>query len=83
MASIRGALTVLQPGSTVVAFLQTRTRWLTSLRDQLLAEGALEEGGHGLLRLTTYVTFKSVGAATTFVTGGASVSARLAWLPDD
>ncbi len=81
IASIGGGSTILHPGSTIIGAVQPSPRWLIVQRSRLAVDGLLEDVGDGrLVRVKSFITFKSVGDATSFVTGGASLSARLAWM---
>lgn len=84
VATIRGVVTVLLPGSHVVAEVVEGRKWLVAKRAELTATGVLvpsPDRRHLVVR--AYVTFGSPEEATIFVTGGAQASARLTWTPID
>lgn len=83
-ATMRGGETVLLPGSRVVADVCANTHWLRAKRAELLGSGVLVGGeDERYLTVAAFVTFRTAREATAFVTGGASASARLTWMPVD
>ncbi|WP_408903069.1 hypothetical protein [Methylobacterium radiotolerans] len=83
-ATMRGGETVLLPGSRVVADVCANTQWLREKRIELIGSGVLVPGDDArYLTVAAFVTFRSAREATAFVTGGASASARLTWMPVD
>jgi len=83
-ATMRGGETVLLPGSRVVADVSTNTHWLREKRAELIGSGVLVPSGDDrYLTVAAFVTFRTAREATAFVTGGASASARLTWMPID
>jgi hypothetical protein len=83
-ASMQGRVTMLLPGSCILKSAGTKPRWLSEKRQELIESGALRSVGDGrLLLLTTMVCFETAREAAIFVSGGASISARLVWTPID
>lgn len=83
-ASMLGRETILLPGSTIVAETRGSSKWVSARRADLVEKGALvDHVDPRLMRLATFVSFRSAQEATAFVTGGASASARLTWMPVD
>ncbi|WCS24865.1 hypothetical protein LOK46_27685 [Methylobacterium sp. NMS14P] len=81
-ASMLGRETIVLPGSTIVAASRGTSKWLPERKAELLGRGVLT--GHAdarLLRLTTFVKFRTAQEATAFVSGGACASACLTWRP--
>jgi hypothetical protein len=82
LARMRGRETVLIPGSKVLGGTQPKPRWLRDKRELLLRSGVLRPASDGaLLDVVSFIRFETSHEAATFVAGGASVSARLVWVP--
>ncbi len=83
LASMRGRTTMLLPGSQVLNG-GDKPLWVARKRDELLQRGAMRPiGDNRLLLVVTIICFDTAYEAATFVSGGASISARLIWTPMD
>jgi hypothetical protein len=83
-ASMLGRETILLPRSTIIAQTRGGAKWIAHRKAELLGRGVLVPHADGrLLLVTAFIAFRTVQEATAFVTGGASASARLTWLPVD
>jgi hypothetical protein len=83
-ASMLGRETVVLPGSTIIAASRGTSKWLPERKAELLGTGVLTSHADSrLLRLTTFVKFRTAQEATSFVSGGACASAFLTWRPVD
>ncbi|WP_342111341.1 hypothetical protein [Methylobacterium sp. SI9] len=82
LARMRGRETVIVPGSKILGCTKPKLRWLRDKRDLLLRSGVLRPASDSaLLDVVSFIKFESAHEAATFVAGGASVSARLVWIP--
>jgi hypothetical protein len=83
LASMRGRTTMLLPGSQVLDG-GDKPLWVARRRGELMKTGAIRPiGGGNLLLVMTIICFDTAYEAATFVSGGASISARLIWTPMD
>ncbi|MCE4226683.1 hypothetical protein HCU64_23350 [Methylobacterium sp. C25] len=79
--SVRGGEVVLLPGSSILSETRSTARWLLARRRELTLTRVLTPLSSQWLLVSSMVRFDSLGAATAFVTGGASTSSRLTWTP--